>query len=124
MIKYEAHPDYEFYVIRYDINKENVEMWNIFNNWVVSVEVFKQCKKHLRNKKKFTFEELQEEVRRTIMSQEWSRIEYEVSVGRPFLDDVNELKKVDAYWQANPNIKLITEMCLKKTKDFLKEKKV
>ena len=120
MIKYEEHPNYEFYVINYDLNKRNVGMWNIFNNWVVSVEVFKQCKKHLRNRKKFTFEELQEEVRKIIMWQEWSRVEYEISVGKPFLDNVNELKKVDAYWQAEPNMKVITEMCIKRTKEFLR----
>lgn len=116
-------PKYEFYVIRYDLNKKECEMWNIFNNWLVSESVFKDCKKYLRNKNKFSFEELKEEIRRTIMWQEWSRVEYEISVGDPFPRESDKFKKVDCYWQALPNIELITEMCIKKTKEYLKNKR-
>lgn len=116
-------PRYEFYVIRYDLNKKECEMWNIFNNWLVSESVFKDCKKYLRNKNKFSFKELKEEIRKTIMWQEWSRVEYEISVGDPFPRDTDQFKKVDCYWQALPNIELITEMCIKKTKEYLKNKR-
>ena len=118
-----TYPDYEFYVVRYDINKRDVEMWNIFQNWLVGEHVFKDCKKYLRNKKELSFEELKEKIRRTIMWQEWSRVEYEISVGDPFPRDMDKLKKIDAYYQALPNMELITKMCIEKTKEFLKEKK-
>lgn len=116
----EKYPSYEFYVVQYDINQRKCCMKNIFRNWLVAEEVFKVCRKHLNNKKKFPFETLQEEIRKIIMWQEWSRVEYEISVGDPFPKDINELEKVDAYWQALPNMSLITEMCVKKTKEFLK----
>ena len=118
------YPKYEFYVINENFNAKEIVMYNIFNNWLVSEDVFKYCKKHLRNKKKYTFEQLQEDIRRTIQWQEWSRCEYEVQVGSLFIEDYEkELKKIDCYWQAEPNMKLITEMCVKRTKEFLKEKK-
>lgn len=123
----EEYPDYEFYVIRQKMNRPvegaYIERFNIFRNWLVSENVFKACKKHLRNKKKFTYEELKEEIRKTIMWQEWSRTEYECSVGPAFCDDLKYLKKIDCYWQAEPNIEIITDMCLKRTKEYLKVKK-
>lgn len=114
------YPNYEFYVINENFNAKKIEMFNIFRNWRVGEEVFKLCKKHLRNKKKYTFEELQEDIRKTIQWQEWSRCEYEVLVGSLFMKDYEkELEKIDCYWQAEPNMKLITEMCIKRTKEFL-----
>lgn len=118
------YPNYEFYVLRQYMSKpspKGVERFNIFQNWLVSEEVFKACKKHLRNKKKFPFEELQEEIRKIIMWQEWGRIEYECSVGPAFSDNLDEFAKIDCYWQAEPNMKIITEMCIKRTKEYLKE---
>ena len=122
------YPKYEFYVVCQKMNrpvgKEGyVERFNIFQNWLVSEGVFKACKKHLRNKKKFTFEELQKEIDGIISWQEWSRYEYECSAGPAFPRSLDELKKIDCYWQAEPNMKVITEMCIKRTKEFLKEKK-
>ena len=42
-------------------------------------------------------------------------------VNRP--KDEKEFKKIDCYWQAEPNIEIITDMCIKRTKEYLKEKK-
>jgi len=121
------YPNYEFYVVCQKMNRpvdgDYIERFNIFQNCLVSEETFKACKKHLRNKKKFTFEELQEEIKGIIRWQEWSRYEYECSAGPAFPRSLDELKKIDCYWQANPNIKLITEMCLKITKEFLRRRK-
>lgn len=117
------YPNFEFYVINQTMNSRGIERFNIFDNWLVSEWVFKYCKKHLRNKKTFTFEQLQEEIRSTIMWQEWSRYEYECSAGPAFSNDLSEFKKIDCYWQAEPNMKVITEMCIKRTREFLKERK-
>lgn len=121
------YPDYEFYVVNQKMNMpvdgDYVERFNIFDNCRVSEWVFKACKKHLRNKKKFTYDELKEEIREVIMWQEWSRYEYECSVAPAFPKDEKEFKKIDCYWQAEPNIEVITDMCLKRTKEYLKVKK-
>lgn len=120
------YPNYEFYVVRQKMNKpvngSYVEMFNIFENLLVSENVFKACKKHLRNKKKFTFDELQEEIKSTIRWQECSRYEYECSVGPAFADSLDKYEKIDCYWQAEPNMKVITEMCVTRTKEFLLRK--
>ena len=111
-------PKFEFYVINYNHNKKECEMFNIFNNINVYEQCLKLVKKHLRNKKKFPFSDFKEEVRKTIMWQEWGRCEYEISVGYPFEEDANNLKKVDCYWQAEPNIEIICEMLISRYKKF------
>lgn len=113
-------PNFEFYVINYNHNKKTCEMFNIFNNIHVYNECLRLVKKHLRNKKKFPFADFMEEVRRTISWQEWGRFEYEISVGHPFEEDANNLQKVDCYWQATPNIKLICEMLILRYRDSQK----
>lgn len=115
-------PKFEFYVINYNHNSHECEMFNIFNNIYVYEGCLKQVKKHLRNKKAFPFEQFMEEVRRTIAWQEWGRFEYEISCGYPFEEDAEKLQKVDCYWQALPNIKLICEMLILRYKEYLKEK--
>lgn len=121
------YPDYEFYVVNEKMNKpingDYVERFNIFSNWPLSEAVFKACKKHLRNKKKFPFKELQEEIRQCIMWQEWSRREYECAVGPAFSNNLDEFMKIDCYWQAEPNMEVIAEMCIQRTKEYLKVKK-
>ena len=72
------YPNYEFYVVCQKMNRPTdgvwIEMFNIFQNWLVSEGVFKACKKHLRNKKKFTFEELQEEIKGLIRGVHWNEV--------------------------------------------------
>ena len=51
------------------------------------------------------------------MWQEWSRCEYEISVGDAFEEDVNKLEKWDCYKQAEPNMEVITDMCIKRVKE-------
>lgn len=120
-------PNYEYYVVHDNPNrpcKDNIEMWNIFNNWCLSEDVFRLCKKHLRNKKKFTFDELKSKIDREIQYYMWARCEYEVLAGSLFMKNPElETKKIDAYWQAEPNMYFITEMCITRTKEFLKEKR-
>ena len=114
-------PNFQFYVVNYNSNSKECEMFNIFNNIHVYDECLRLVKKHLRNKKEFPFEEFKEEVRRTIAWQEWGRFEYECSVGAPFEDNLDNLKKVDCYWQALPNIDLICEMLISRYKASIKE---
>ena len=94
--------------------------FNIFRNANVYDWCLKEVKKHLRNKKKYPFEEFQEEIRKIIMWQEWSRREYEISVADAFETDINKLEKKDCYWQAEPNMKLIAEMLIQRYKEFKK----
>lgn len=115
-------PIFEYYVLNYDHNKKQVYRFNVFSNINVYNWTLAAVKKHLRNKKLFTYEDLKEDIRKNIMNQEWSRYEYEISVGDPFPDEKSQFVKLDAYYQCQDNIELITDMVIKRYKHFLKEK--
>ena len=126
---------FEYYVLNYDHNKQKVEPFNIFRNIRVQEYTEKTIRKYVRNPKKFTyksfdgkeeiygFDALVKEIDSIIRWQEWSRREYEVSVGDAFEKDCKKLEKWDCYGQAKPNMKMITREVIwqykqqKKTKD-------
>lgn len=108
---------FEYYVLNYDHNKQKVEPFNIFRNIHVQEYTEKTIRKYVRNPKKFTyksfdgkeeiygFDALVKEIDSIIRWQEWSRREYEVSVGDAFETDCEKLEKWDCYGQANPILK-------------------
>ena len=126
---------FEYYVLNYDHNKQKVEPFNIFRNIHVQEYTEKTIRKYVRNPKKFTyksfdgkeeiygFDALVKEIDSIIRWQEWSRREYEVSVGDAFEKDCEKLEKWDCYGQAKPNMKMIAREVIwqykqqKKTKD-------
>lgn len=126
---------FEYYVLNYDHNKQKVEPFNIFRNIRVQEYTEKTIRKYVRNPKKFTyksfdgkeeiygFDALVKEIDSIIRWQEWSRREYEVSVGDAFEKDCEKLEKWDCYGQAKPNMKMIAREVIwqykqqKKTKD-------
>lgn len=106
-------PKYEFYVLHYDLNKHKVEMWNIFNNRIVYNKACELAEKYACNE--LTYEQLRDKLDIAIMCEEWSRYQYEISVGKVFVTDPEkELTKIDAYTQAHANIDLITKMVIDK----------
>ena len=106
----------EFYVLNYNFNAKNVEMFNIFENYIVYDEAIKLCKKRKRGT--ITWDEFVEEIDRAIKWQEWSRREYEISVGDAFETDLDMFEKWDCYQQAHANIEIIATYVYK---TFLKE---
>jgi len=111
---------FEYWVLNYNFNTKSIEYYNIFDNISVLECTNDLCKQYKR--KKMTFDEFVEELRKTIAWQEWSRVEYEISVGAPFENDYEKLEKWDAYQQALPNIRLIAMYCLQKYYPRLKIK--
>lgn len=57
------------------------------------------------------------------MWQEWSRVEYEISVGAPFETDCNKLKKIDCYYQCEKNIPMIAREIIWQYKQYIKKEK-
>jgi hypothetical protein len=127
---------FEFYVLNYNRSKNKVTNYNIFNNIRVQECTEKAIKKYLRSSKKFTykpygkdeevvygFDALVEEIDGIIHWQEWSRREYEISVGDAFEDDCNKLEKIDCYYQAHANIKTIVREVIYQYKQQLKQEK-
>lgn len=131
---------FEFYVLNYDFNGKRVENFNIFNNISLNNAVEKEVRKYLRSPKKYCyiqygllpvgtrsciygFDGLCEEIKSLIMWQEWSRREYEISVGDAFEDDLNKFEKWDCYKQCEPNMAIITREVIWQYKQYLKKKR-
>lgn len=130
---------FEFYVLNYDFNKKKVVNYNIFNNIRVQEWTEKAVRKYLRAPKKFKhivqyenkflgkeeialygFEALVEEIDGIIKWGEWSKREYEISVGDAFETDINKLEKWDTYSQAHANAEIITHTAIRQYKEQLK----
>lgn len=125
---------FEFYVLNYDFNKKKVVNYNIFNNIRVQEWTEKAVRKYLRAPKKFVYEPfnkseetlygfdaLVREIDGIIKWGEWSKREYEISVGDAFETDINKLEKWDTYSQAHANAEIITHTVLRQYKEQLKK---
>ena len=124
---------FEYYVLNYDCNAKKIVPFNIFRNIHVQEWTEKVVRKYLRSPKNFTyksfdgkeilygFDALVKELDGIIKSEEWSRREYEVSVGDAFEDDCENLEKWDAYGQAHMNIKMIAREVIYQYKQQRKE---
>lgn len=69
----------------------------------------------------YGFDALVNEIDSIIRWQEWSRREYEVSVGDAFETDCEKLEKWDCYGQAKPNMKMITYEVIRQYKEQKKK---
>ena len=121
---------FEFYVLNYDFNREKVINYNIFNNIHVQECTEKAVRKYLRSPKKFIyrpfnpneevlygFDALIKEIDGIIKWCEWSKREYEISVGDAFETDINKLEKWDCYAQAHPNAEIIAHTVIRQYKE-------
>ena len=130
---------FEYYVLNYDTNKKKVENFNIFRNCLVQEHTEKAVKKYLRSPKNYKyviqhkndflgreeivvygFEALVKEIDSIIKWREWSKREYEISVGDVFETDINKLEKWDTYSQAHPNAEIIAYTVIRQYKEQLK----
>ena len=125
---------FEYYVLNYNPNAKKIEPFNIFRNCYVQEYIEKAIKKYLRSPKNYKyerygedtlygFEGLCKEIERIIQWQEWSRREYEISVGDAFEKDCDYLEKWDCYMQAKSNIPMIARECIYQYKEQRKEQK-
>ena len=124
---------FEYYVLNYDCNAKKIVPFNIFRNILVQEWTEKAVRKYLRSPKNFTyksfdgqeilhgFDALVKELDGIIKWQEWSRRQYEVSVGDAFEDNCEKLEKWDCYGQAKPNMKMITYEVIRQYKEQQKK---
>ena len=129
----------QYYVLNYDCHKKKVENFNIFRNCLVQEHTEKAVKKYLRSPKNYKyvvqhkndflgreeivvygFEALVKEIDSIIKWREWSKREYEISVGDAFETDINKLEKWDTYSQAHPNAEIIAYTVIRQYKEQLK----
>ena len=130
---------FEFYVLNWDFNEKKIINFNIFQNIRLQESAEAEVKKYLRDSKNYSviksnykddenskiygFPAFCERLRQLIMWQEWSRCEYEISVGAPFEDNCEKLTKLDCYQQALPNIEIIAREIIFQYRQYLKNSK-
>lgn len=126
---------FEYYVLNYDCNGHKIVPFNIFRNILVQEETEKAVRKYLRSPKNFTyksfdgkeilhgFDAFVRELDGIIKWQEWSRRQYEVSIGDAFETDCEKLEKWDCYGQAHMNIEMIAHEVLRQYKEQKKTQK-
>ena len=124
---------FEYYVLNYDCNAHKIVPFNIFRNILVQEYTEKAVRKYIRSPKNFTyksfdgkeilhgFDAFVRELDGIIKWQEWSRREFEISVGDAFEDDCEKLEKWDCYGQAKPNIEIIAREVIWQYKQQKKE---
>lgn len=110
---------FEYYVLNYDCNAHKIIPFNIFRNIYVQEWTEKAVRKYVRSPKNFTYKSFDgkeilhgfdafiKELDGIIKWQEWSRRQYEISVGDLFETDCEKLEKWDCYGQAHMNIEMI-----------------
>lgn len=114
---------FEYYVLNYNPNTKKIEPFNIFRNCYVQDYTEKAIKKYLRSPNTYKYERYNEDtlygfeglckvIEGIIQWKEWSRIEYEISVGDAFEKDCSKFEKWDCYMQAKPNIPMIVRECI------------
>lgn len=109
---------FEWYVMNENHNTKEIKPYNIFNNYIVNDRANELCREY--KSKKLTFEEFTEQLRRTIMYQEWSRCEYEIVVSSLFDEEHKTDTKIDCYEQVLPNIKILAKYVLEEYYPTLK----
>lgn len=134
--------NFKYYVLNYDINGRKVEMFNVFQNSAVNKYANKEVRKFIRNqkayyhkeyitrypepmeeKRTYGFEGFVKGLRSIIRWQEWSRREYEISVGDAFETDCTKLEKWDCADQCEPNMEMIAREIIYQYKQAMKDEK-
>lgn len=113
-------PNFEFYVLNYDFNSKKVVLFNTFNNINVYNNAVALTQDYFNGET--SYNNYVDELRCIIMREEWSRREYEISVGDAFETDINKLEKWDCYKQCEPNMEAIADMCIKRMYFFILDK--
>ena len=100
----------KFYVLNYDFNKKKVVHFNIFNNIHVYESTLELIDDY--NDKKYSFDEFVKELLKIVQWEEWSRRQYEISVGDAFETDLDKFEKWDCFEQFRPNARMFAHYLL------------
>lgn len=93
--------DLQWYVLRYDINKNDLVYFNIFNYWKLVDAIDEQLSKN------FDYDDFVEFLKSELMYTFCSRSENEIVVGD--IIEPHNLKKIDIYDQLIPNIEILAD---------------
>ena len=93
--------DLEWYVLRYDINKNDLVYFNIFNYWKLVDAIDEQLSEN------FDYDDFVKFLENELMYAFYSRSENEIVVGD--IIEPHNLEKIDIYDQLIPNIEILAD---------------
>lgn len=93
----------EWYVLRYDINKQKIIYFNIFDYWKLVEEIDKQLSEN------FDYDDFVDFLKNELRYYFSSRSENEICVGQLFDDTGLTNVKLDIYDQLIPNIEILAD---------------
>lgn len=91
----------EWYALREDFNSREVKHYNVLSGWE---EDIKKARKKVK-----TREEFKAWLRREFMYYYWSKCEHEIQVAGLFAKEEKEFKKIDIWYQLEPNLDRIVD---------------
>lgn len=98
----------EWYVLRDDFNNREVKHYNALSGWEENI---KKARKKVK-----TREEFKNWLKREFMYYYWSKAECEIQVAGLFARDEKEFKKIDIWYQLEPNLDIIVDYIIDKLK--------
>lgn len=108
-------PIFEFYVLKYDINKGKIILFNIFDNRYVYDEILDAINKFYETNLNEIDEKpalliLIDSIKNAFKHEYLYRRQYEISVGDAFEVDCRNLQKFDVYKQIEMNFAIILKL--------------
>lgn len=98
----------KWYVLRDDFNAREVKHYNALGGWEDDIR---------KARKKFkTKEDLKAWLRREFMYYYWSKAECEIQVAGLFAKEEKEFKKIDIWYQLEPNLDIIADYIIHELK--------
>lgn len=96
----------EWYVLKEDFSTREVKPYNCLNNWETSiVKARSKCRTRM---------DLKTWLRKEFMYHYWSKAECEIQVGGLFASEDEHFKKIDIWYQLEPNLDTITDYIINK----------
>jgi len=93
----------KWYVLNYNFNDKKIELFNIFRSCRFNDGVEKLLKKYT------TFDNFLKELNNLAMYCFWCKAEYEIMCGDLFPKTIEELEKIDVYYQIKENMEVLAK---------------
>lgn len=101
----------EYYVMYHDFNTNKIKRMNILGG-----NFAETLAKDIKNNKINNKESLKEYLKREFMYHYWSKSEFEIAVGGLHIRNIEELEKLDIWYQIELNLDIIADYIINKMK--------
>jgi hypothetical protein len=105
----------KWYVLNRDFNENKIELFNIFqsNNFLYGI---------VKALEKTNYEDFRNEINSWLMYSFWYKSEYEIVCGGLFFKTVDDLEKIDIYYQVKQNVDILARYIITEYNKHSKKK--